>query len=166
MREWIYLDLPRSIITDLYIGMITLKYTQSNSICVIKDGQVVGVGSGQQTRILCTELAVSKAKRWAQKLIIDYTRFEFRDESTRTDKDQIVEEARQTQHSGKKERLENVSMCSDGYFPHTDNIELAANEAVRYIAAPMGSIRDDEIIDKCNEKGIVFCDTGLRLFHH
>ena len=159
-------NLPKSVVTDLYIGMITLKYTQSNSICVIKDGQVVGVGSGQQSRILCTELTLSKAKRWAQKLIIDYSRIEFPDGSTRADKDQIVEEARQTQYSCKNERLENVSMCSDGYFPRTDNIELAANEGVRYIAAPMGSMRDDEIIDKCDEKGIVFCDTRLRLFHH
>jgi phosphoribosylaminoimidazolecarboxamide formyltransferase / IMP cyclohydrolase len=160
--------LPQNIVDDLCIGMITLKYTQSNSICLIKEGQVIGIGSGQQSRILCTELAVSKANRWFQKLLLDYTSLEFPAKSTRTEKDQIIDEARKEAHTevDPEKMLREVSMCSDGYFPQIDNIELAAENGVKYIASPMGSIRDTQIIRTCNERHLVFCDTGIRLFHH
>jgi AICAR transformylase/IMP cyclohydrolase PurH len=160
--------LSTSSIDNLCIGMITLKYTQSNSICVVKNGHVVGIGSGQQSRILCTELALSKAKRWHQKLMLDYDSIDFPEQSNRTEKDQIIEKIRKDAEESLKtsQKLDELSLCSDGYFPQTDNIDLAANEGGKYIASPMGSIRDGDIIRKCNEKNIVFCDTGVRLFHH
>ena len=148
--------------------MITLKYTQSNSICVVKNGHVIGIGSGQQSRILCTELALSKADRWFQKRNLDYEAMRFPPASTRTEKDRIVEDLRKEKYSSKDAlpRLEKLAVCSDGFFPQTDNIELAAKQGVKYIAAPMGSIRDRDIIRYCNKNGILFCDTALRLFHH
>ena len=160
--------LEKKTIDDLCLGMIALKYTQSNSICAVKNGQVIGIGSGQQSRILCTELALSKAKRWYEKLMLDYVKIDFPPKSKRTDKDQIIDKAyHQALASGKGAGKQcGLCLCSDGFFPQPDNIEAAALEGVKYIASPMGSIRDRDIIDACDANSMVFCNTGVRLFHH
>jgi len=160
-------NIPDSIKRDLIVGMITLKYTQSNSICAIHNGQVIGIGSGQQSRILCTELALKKANRWYQKTKLDFEKIEFPLKASKTEKDQIIELERQ-KIFGEKILLNelDICLCSDGFYPQVDNIELAQKYGVKYIASPMGSIRDNEIIEKCNEFGIVFINTGVRLFHH
>jgi len=160
-------DIPDSIKKDLIIGMITLKYTQSNSICAIHNGQVIGIGSGQQSRILCTELALKKANRWYQKTKLDHDKISFPAKASKTERDQIIELERERVFGDKIILKElDICLCSDGFYPQVDNIELANKYGVKYIAAPMGSIRDNEIIEKCNQYGIVFVNTGIRLFHH
>jgi AICAR transformylase/IMP cyclohydrolase PurH len=163
-------DVPPEVKRNLLVGMITLKYTQSNSIDVVSNGHAIGIGSGQQSRILCTELALSKANRWYQKTRLDFSKVEFPDGGRikKTDKDQFLEQTRKDLYGDtlSLSDLPDLCLCSDGFFPQTDNIEAAHRNGVRTIASPMGSIRDGDIIERCNELGIVFVNTGVRLFHH
>lgn len=156
------------ILSDLKIGVLTLKYTQSNSICVVNDGHVIGIGSGQQSRILCSNLALTKANVWFQKNKLDYSFLNQLDNKKRTDLDQIIELERQKQYGDKilLNELPNTCLLSDGFFPQKDNIELANQYGIKYIATPMGSIRDNEIIETANKYGITIINTGIRLFHH
>jgi AICAR transformylase/IMP cyclohydrolase PurH len=164
-------DIKREVMDDIILGLITLKYTQSNSICVVHDGQTIGIGSGQQSRILCTKLALEKSLKCIlkqQDVAID---LEFPSGMTKTMKDQVVEEHISSIYNGKDgfsylRKLNNLVLCSDGYFPQIDNIEYANFSGIKYIAEPAGSINDPEIIRKCNEYGITLIDTGIRLFHH
>lgn len=160
-------DLNKSIIDDIKLGMITLKYTQSNSLCVVNSGQVIGIGSGQQSRILCSNLALSKANIWYQKLKLDYNFLE-NTSLKRTAIDQLIELEREKQFGNEilLKELPNSCLVSDGFFPQTDNIELAHKYGIKFIASPMGSIRDKEILSTADKYGITFIDTGIRLFHH
>jgi AICAR transformylase/IMP cyclohydrolase PurH len=153
---------------DLALGLVTLKYTQSNSICVVADGQVIGVGAGQQSRVLCTRLALAKANRWFQKLVMTGALPALPAKATRTEKDQLIEASRESRlgEEMKLPELGRLSLCSDAYFPHPDNIEVAAAASVTDIAAPLGSVRDDDILDACARAGITFHNSGVRLFHH
>ncbi len=161
-------QIPDKIKQSLVIGMITLKYTQSNSICVVKDGQVIGIGSGQQSRILCTELAITKAQKWYQKTLLTFENITFPEKTSKTEKDQILEQERAKLFQGQNSlaQCDDLCLCSDGFFPHKDNIEFAHKFGIKYIASPMGSIRDNDIIELCNQYGITFVNTGIRLFHH
>ncbi|MBN1767790.1 MAG: 5-aminoimidazole-4-carboxamide ribonucleotide transformylase [Prolixibacteraceae bacterium] len=161
-------QLSDSVIDDLLLGMITLKYTQSNSLCAVYKGQVIGIGSGQQSRILCSGLALSKANVWHQKQQLDYSFLDNMKGLKRTDTDQIIEQEREKQFGNKimLNELDGVCLISDGFFPQKDNIELAYQYGVKFIASPMGSIRDQEIIDTADKYGITFINTGVRLFHH
>ena len=161
-------NLTPQIESDIKLGMITLKFTQSNSICVVNNGQVIGIGSGQQSRILCTNLAISKANVWLQKQKLDYAFLNDSPGLKRTDMDQLVEQKR-VEHAGAENYLKDLSgtsLISDGFFPQVDNIELAHEFGIKFIASPMGSIRDREIIEKADQCGITFINTGVRLFHH
>lgn len=156
------------IMTDLKLGMLTLKYTQSNSICVVNNGHVIGVGSGQQSRILCSNLALTKANIWYQKMQLDYSFLAEYEGLKRTEIDQIIEQKRHETFGGKiiLNQLPGTCLLSDGFFPQKDNIELAAQYGIKYIATPMGSIRDSEIIETADKLGITIINTGVRLFHH
>ncbi len=153
---------------DLLLGMITLKYTQSNSLCVVQGGQVMGIGSGQQSRILCSGLALSKANIWYQKLQLNYNFLDQHSGLKRTDLDQLIEQQRESQFGDKimLSQLGGSCLVSDGFFPQTDNIKLAHDYGIKFIASPMGSIRDQEIIAAADQYGITFVDSGVRLFHH
>ena len=153
---------------DLLLGMITLKYTQSNSLCTVYNGQVIGIGSGQQSRILCSGLALGKANIWCQKQQLNYSFLEENGGIKRTETDQLIEQEREKQLGDKivLNSLDGVCLVSDGFFPQTDNIELAHKYGIKFIASPMGSIRDQEIIDTADKYGITFINTGVRLFHH
>jgi AICAR transformylase/IMP cyclohydrolase PurH len=162
--------IPLSAIENLLTGLITLKYTQSNSIAVTCNGHAIGIGSGQQSRILCSDLALSKANRWYQKTKLDYSEINYPADKklSKTEKDMMHDRIRQEKFQDRimLNEIENLCLCSDGFFPQTDNIELAHQYGVQFIAAPMGSIKDEEIISLCNEIGITFIDIGTRLFHH
>ncbi|UOO36796.1 phosphoribosylaminoimidazolecarboxamide formyltransferase [Oscillospiraceae bacterium CM] len=184
-------DLPDSARRDLVIALITLKYTQSNSVCYVKDAQAIGIGAGQQSRIHCTRLAGSKADNWwlrrhplvlalpfrpdigrpARDNAIDvYISDEYEDvvsdgawEAVFTKKpDILTTDEKKSWIAG----MTGVSVGSDAFFPFGDNIERARKSGVSYIAQPGGSIRDDNVIDVCNKYGIVMAFTGIRLFHH
>ena len=161
--------LPHLVSESLVVGLITLKYTQSNSVAVVHNGHAIGIGSGQQSRILCSELALSKANRWYQKTKLDYLSIEYPNERmSKTERDMLHDQVREKTYQARvllSER-DDICLCSDGFFPQTDNIQLAHRYGVRYIAAPMGSVKDDEILRVCNDLGITFIDIGLRLFHH
>lgn len=184
-------ELPENVKRDLIISLITLKYTQSNSVCYAKDGQVIGVGAGQQSRIHCTSLAGDKADIWHLRSHEKVLGLKFRQDIGRANidnaiaiyvsdhpEDVLVEGIWQTVFTEKpseftkdekKEFLENisgVSLGSDAFFPFSDNIERAAKSGVKFIAEPGGSIRDEEVIKKCDELGITMVFTGSRLFHH
>lgn len=160
--------IPSDILSDIKLGMLTLKYTQSNSICVVSNGHVIGIGSGQQSRILCSNLALTKANVWYQKSRLDYSFLNQFEGKKRTELDQLIESERQKQYGDKilLNELPNTCLLSDGFFPQKDNIELAYQYGIKYIATPMGSIRDTEIIETANKYGITIIDTGVRLFHH
>lgn len=160
--------IPHNIINDLKLGMLTLKFTQSNSICAVNNGHVIGIGSGQQSRILCSNLALTKANIWYQKSILDYSFLNDLDPQKRTDVDQVIELKRQEVFGDKimLQQLPETCLLSDGFFPQKDNIELANKYGIKYIATPMGSIRDNEIIETANKYGITIINTGIRLFHH
>jgi phosphoribosylaminoimidazolecarboxamide formyltransferase/IMP cyclohydrolase len=160
-------NLTPSLISDIKLGMITLKYTQSNSICVVNKGQVIGIGSGQQSRILCSNLALTKANTWYQKQQIDYSSINTQD-LKRTELDQLVEKRRNDVFGNQilLKELSGTCLISDGFFPQSDNIELANDYGVQVIASPIGSIRDKEIIETADRCGITFINTGVRLFHH
>jgi phosphoribosylaminoimidazolecarboxamide formyltransferase / IMP cyclohydrolase len=159
---------PQKILTDLKLGFITLKYTQSNSICVVNNGHVIGIGSGQQSRILCSGLALRKANIWYQKSQLDYSFLKEYPDLKRTELDQLIEQKREEAFGDQilLNKLPDSCLLSDGFFPQKDNIELAHRYGVKFIATPMGSIRDNEIIATADQLGITLIDTGTRLFHH
>ena len=176
---------------DLAISMITLKYTQSNSVCYVKDGQAIGIGAGQQSRIHCTRLAGQKADNWFLRQSPKVLGLQFVDSIRRPDRDNAIdlyigedymdvlaEGAWQNIFKVKPEvftreekrqwldQMENVTLGSDAFFPFGDNIERAHKSGVKYVAQPGGSIRDDNVIETCNKYGMVMSFTGIRLFHH
>lgn len=183
--------LPEEAKRDLIISLIALKYTQSNSVCYAKDGQVIGVGAGQQSRVHCTRLAGNKADNWYLRQHPKVLALPFREDIRRPDRDNTIdvyigEEDEDVLRDGawealftvkpeplsreeKKawlETLRGVSLGSDAFFPFGDNIERAHKSGVAYIAQPGGSIRDDNVIETCNKYGIAMAFTGIRLFHH
>ena len=176
---------------DLAISMITLKYTQSNSVCFVKDGQAIGIGAGQQSRIHCTRLAGQKADNWWLRQSPQVMNLPFVDSIRRADRDNAIdlyigedykdvlsdgawqaifkEKPEVFTREAKREwldKLEDVALGSDAFFPFGDNIERAHRSGVKYIAQPGGSVRDDNVIDTCNKYGMAMAFTGLRLFHH
>ena len=176
---------------DLVIALITLKYTQSNSVCYVKDGQAIGVGAGQQSRIHCTRLAGNKADNWYLRQHPKTLGLQFLDHIRRPDRDNAIDvylsdEYEDVLRDGVwqntfKVRPEpltaeekkawiatqtGVTVGSDAFFPFGDNVERAFKSGVKYIAEPGGSIRDDNVIEACNHHGITMCFTGIRLFHH
>ncbi len=176
---------------DLIIALITLKYTQSNSVCYAKNGQAIGIGAGQQSRIHCTRLAGSKADNWFLRQNPKVLNLPFKEDIGRADRDNAIdlyigEDYMDVLADGEWERIftekpsvftteekkawlaENtdVALGSDAFFPFGDNIERAYRSGVKYIAQPGGSIRDDNVIETCNKRGIAMCFTGMRLFHH
>ena len=184
-------DMPEDAVRDLIIALITLKYTQSNSVCYAYNGQAIGVGAGQQSRIHCTRLAGNKADIWHLRQHPKVLALPFLDSLGRPDRDNTIDvyisdECDDVLADGKwqnyfKEKPEaltaeekkeylaaitGVSIGSDAFFPFGDNIERARKSGVTYIAEPGGSIRDDNVIDVCNRYGMVMCFTGMRLFHH
>ncbi len=182
---------PESAQRDLIISLITLKYTQSNSVCFAYDGQAIGVGAGQQSRVHCTRLAGSKADTWFLRQCDRVLDLPFRDDLRRPDRDNVIDGyinrneedvcadgIWQKYFTRRPEPLTDgeiraylsgitgVSLGSDAFFPFDDNIERAHRSGVSYIAQPGGSIRDDIVIDCCNRYGIAMAFTGMRLFHH
>ncbi len=176
---------------DLAIAMITLKYTQSNSVCYVKDGQAIGIGAGQQSRIHCTRLAGNKADVWWLRQHEKVLGLQFVDGISRADRDNAIDVYISDEHDDiladgvwqtkfkvkpeiltareKKEwlsKLDGVSLGSDAFFPFGDNIERARKSGVRYVVEPGGSLRDDEVTATCDKYGMVMAFTGLRLFHH
>ena len=176
---------------DLAISMITLKYTQSNSVCYVKDGQAIGIGAGQQSRIHCTRLAGQKADNWWLRQSPQVMGLQFKDEIRRADRDNAIdiymgdeymdvladgvwentfkvkpEVFTREEKRAWLDKLTDVALGSDAFFPFGDNIERAHKSGVKYIAQPGGSIRDDNVIDTCNKYNMTMCFTGIRLFHH
>ena len=184
--------IPESAKRDLIIALITLKYTQSNSVCYAEGGQTIGVGAGQQSRIHCTRLAGSKADLWHLRQCPKVLALPFKSDIPRPNRDNaidvylnddecgdVLDEGRWQQFftvrpepmtkEEKREWLKNfteTALASDAFFPFSDNIERAVRSGVKYIAQPGGSVRDDDVISCCNEHGLVMAFTGLRLFHH
>ena len=184
-------ELPEEAKRDLLIALITLKYTQSNSVCYAKDGQAIGVGAGQQSRIHCTRLAGNKADIWYLRQHPKCLNLPFKEDIRRPDRDNTIdvyisddyedvladgtweqfftEKPEPLSREEKKEWLSTfsgVSLGSDAFFPFGDNIERAKRSGVQYVAPPGGSIRDDNVIDTCNKYNMTMCFTGIRLFHH
>lgn len=185
-------EIPESAKLDLLIALITLKYTQSNSVCYAEGGQTIGVGAGQQSRIHCTRLAGNKADLWHLRSHPEVLALPFREDIARPDRDNAIDlylnedECGDVLDEGKwqnfftsrpepftKEKKQawlkkfnQTALASDAFFPFSDNIERAYRSGVKYIAQPGGSVRDDAVIAACNEHGIVMVFTGLRLFHH
>ena len=183
--------LPASALRDLIIALITLKYTQSNSVCYAVDGQAIGVGAGQQSRIHCTRLAGNKADIWHLRQHEKVLSLPFLSTLGRPERDNVIDSyinqneedvckegiwqkyfTRRPEPFSEAEQkaylatLEGVALGSDAFFPFDDNIERAKKSGVSYIAEPGGSIRDDVVIDCCNKYGIAMAFTGMRLFHH
>ena len=184
-------EIPESAKIDLAISMITLKYTQSNSVCYAKGGQAIGIGAGQQSRIHCTRLAGSKADNWWLRQSPQVLGLQFVDGIGRADRDTSIdlyigEDYMDVLADGAWEKifkvkpevftreekrawldqLEDVALGSDAFFPFGDNIERAHKSGVKYVAEPGGSIRDDNVIETCNKYGMAMAFTGIRLFHH
>ena len=184
-------DLPESAKRDLIVALITLKYTQSNSVCYAKDGQAIGVGAGQQSRIHCTRLAGNKADIWYLRQCPKVLALPFKDTIRRPDRDNTIDVYISDDYEDvladgtweqffttkpepltKEEKkawlatFEGVALGSDAFFPFGDNIERAKRSGVQYIAQPGGSIRDDNVIDTCNKYNMTMAFTGIRLFHH
>ena len=184
-------DLPESAKTDLIISLITLKYTQSNSVCFAADGQAIGVGAGQQSRIHCTRLAGNKADLWHLRQSDKVLGLQFADGVGRPDKNNIIdiylsdecedvlgddvwkqyfavrpEPFTKEEQKAYLSKITGVSLGSDAFFPFSDNIERAKKSGVSYVAQPGGSVRDDLVIDACDKYGMVMAFTGMRLFHH
>ena len=184
-------NLPQQAKNDLLLALITLKYTQSNSVCYVKDGQTIGVGAGQQSRIHCTRLAGNKADIWWLHQHPKVLALQFVDGIRRADRDNAIDVYISDEYEDiladgvwqksfkvkpevltaqeKKEwakQLTGVSLGSDAFFPFGDNIDRAFKSGVQYIAQPGGSIRDDNVIETCDKYGMVMCFTGMRLFHH
>ncbi len=182
-------DIPEAAKNDLMISLITLKYTQSNSVCYVKGGQAIGIGAGQQSRIHCTRLAGNKADNWWLRQHEKVLGLKFLPGIGRADRDNAIdvyisddymdvlgewektfavkpEVLTREEKRAWLDQLTGVSLGSDAFFPFGDNIERAHRSGVQYIAQPGGSIRDDNVIECCNKYGIAMCFTGLRLFHH
>ena len=184
-------ELPESAKIDLVIALITLKYTQSNSVCYAKGGQAIGIGAGQQSRIHCTRLAGQKADNWFLRQSPKVLNLPFREKIGRADRDNAIDlyigdEYMDLLADGEWERtftekpevftreekrawldqLQDVALGSDAFFPFGDNIERAHKSGVKYVAQPGGSVRDDQVIETCNKYGMTMCFTGIRLFHH
>lgn len=183
--------LPAQAKRDLIISLITLKYTQSNSVCYVKDGQAIGVGAGQQSRVHCTRLAGNKADNWYLRQHPKVLALPFVENIRRPDRDNTIdvyisddymdvladgvweqfftvkpEPLTREERQEWLKTLDGVSLGSDAFFPFGDNIERAHRSGVQYIAQPGGSIRDDNVIDTCNRFGMAMAFTGIRLFHH
>ena len=184
-------DIPADKLDDLLISLITLKYTQSNSVCYVKDGQAIGIGAGQQSRIHCTRLAGQKADNWWLRQSPKVMGLQFVDGIRRADRDNAIDvyigdEYEDVLREGEWQRIfkvkpevftreekrawldKNTDVClgSDAFFPFGANIERAKKSGVAYIAEPGGSIRDDNVIETCNKYNIAMAFTGIRLFHH
>ena len=184
-------ELPESAVRDLILALITLKYTQSNSVCYAVDGQAIGVGAGQQSRIHCTRLAGSKADTWFLRQHDKVLALPFREGLGRPDRDNVIDGyinrneedvcadgnwqkyfTRQPEPLTDEEirayldTVDGVALGSDAFFPFSDNIERAYRSGVRYVAEPGGSIRDDAVIECCDKYRMVCAFTGMRLFHH
>jgi len=184
-------ELPDSAKIDLIIALISLKYTQSNSVCYAKNGQAIGIGAGQQSRIHCTRLAGTKADNWYLRQAPQVLNLQFVDGIGRADRDNSIDlyigdEYEDILAEGTWQKFfkvkphvftreekkawlagnTDVALGSDAFFPFGDNIERAHKSGVKYVAQPGGSIRDDHVIDTCNKYGIAMCFTGIRLFHH
>ena len=184
-------NIPDDKKDDLLISLITLKYTQSNSVCYVKDGQAIGIGAGQQSRIHCTRLAGQKADNWWLRQSPQVMGLQFVDDIRRADRDNAIDvyigdEYEDVLREGEWQRIfkvkpavftreekkawlaKNTGVClgSDAFFPFGDNIERAKKSGVAYIAEPGGSIRDDNVIETCNKYGMAMAFTGIRLFHH
>ena len=184
-------DIPEEALIDLKIALITLKYTQSNSVCYVKGGQAIGIGAGQQSRVHCTRLAGQKADNWYLRQAPQVLGLEFLDTLGRAERDNAIDvyigdeyedvlaegewqkrfkvkpevftrEAKRAWLDGNKD----VTLGSDAFFPFPDNIERAKKSGVKYIAQPGGSVRDDLVIECCNKYGMAMAFTGIRLFHH
>ena len=184
-------DLSEQAKIDMAISMITLKYTQSNSVCFVKNGQAIGVGAGQQSRIHCVRLAGQKADNWLLRQSPQVLNLPFRDDIKRAERDNAIDlyigdEYMDVLADGEWERVftekpavftqeekeawlsqaEGITLGSDAFFPFSDNIERAKKSGVKYVAQPGGSIRDQDVIDACDKYDMVMSFTGLRLFHH
>ena len=184
-------DLPEQAVTDLLVSLITLKYTQSNSVCYVKDGMAIGVGAGQQSRIHCTRLAGQKADNWFLRRHPKVLGLQFTDNIRRPDRDNAIDvytsdEYEDVLRDGEWQKVfkvkpealtaeekkawiaaqSGVSCGSDAFFPFGDNVERARKSGVQYIAEPGGSIRDDNVIETADRYGMVLAFTGMRLFHH
>ena len=184
-------ELPDAAKRDLIIALITLKYTQSNSVCFVKDGQAIGVGAGQQSRVHCTRLAGQKADNWFLRQCPKVLNLPFKDTISRAERDNAIDvyigdEYMDVLADGMWEKtftekpevftkeekrawldqMTDVTLGSDAFFPFSDNIERAHKSGVKYIAQPGGSVRDDAVIETCNKYGMVMSFTGIRLFHH
>ena len=184
-------DIPESAKRDLLISLITLKYTQSNSVCYVKDGQAIGIGAGQQSRIHCTRLAGNKADVWFLRQNPKVLALPFKDGLKRADRDNAIdvyisddyddvlrdgewqrvftecpEPLTREEKKEWRKNMSGVSLGSDAFFPFGDNIERAHKSGVEYVAEAGGSIRDDNVIETCDRYGMAMAFTGLRLFHH
>ena len=184
-------DIPEDALIDMKISQIVLKYTQSNSVCYVKDGQAIGIGAGQQSRIHCTRLAGSKADNWYLRQSPQVMGLKFADGLGRADRDNAIDvymgdeyedvlaegtwqrifkekPAVFTREEKRKwlDTMTDVTLGSDAFFPFSDNIERAHKSGVKYIAQPGGSVRDDAVIECCDKYGMVMSFTGIRLFHH
>ena len=183
--------IPENAVRDLKISLITLKYTQSNSVCFVKDGQAIGIGAGQQSRVHCTRLAGQKADNWWLRQCPKVMNLPFIDGIRRADRDNAIdvyigEEYMDVLEDGAWQRIfkekpevftreekrawldkmTDVTLGSDAFFPFSDNIERAHKSGVKYIAEPGGSVRDDAVIECCNKYDMAMAFTGIRLFHH
>ena len=184
-------EIPDLAKIDMIISLITLKYTQSNSVCFVKGGQAIGIGAGQQSRIHCTRLAGQKADNWFLRQSPQVMNLPFKEGMKRAERDNAIdlyigEDYMDVLADGKWENIftekpavftkeektawlaqnSDVTLGSDAFFPFDDNIERAVKSGVKYIAQPGGSIRDEDVIASCNKHGIAMCFTGIRLFHH
>ena len=184
-------DVPDEAKRDLIISLITLKYTQSNSVCYVKGGQAIGIGAGQQSRIHCTRLAGQKADNWFLRQHPKVMELPFRDDIGKPNRDNAIDvymgedfmdvladgqwqqffTERPEPLTGEEKRrwldsMDGVALGSDAFFPFSDNVQRAWRSGVRYIAQPGGSVRDDIVVEACDEYGIVMYFSGMRLFHH
>lgn len=184
-------ELPESAKRDLIISLITLKYTQSNSVCYVKGGQAIGIGAGQQSRVHCTRLAGSKADNWYLRQAPQVMNLPFVDSIKRADRDNAIDvymgddymdvladgrwektfKVKPPVFTAEEKRawldtMTDVALGSDAFFPFGDNIDRASKSGVKYVAQPGGSVRDDQVIETCNQYGMVMAFTGIRLFHH
>ncbi len=184
-------DLPESAVRDMIVALITLKYTQSNSVCFAIDGQAIGVGAGQQSRVHCTRLAGSKADTWFLRQSDKVLNLPFKEGISRPVRDNVIdgyinqteedvcaegvwqnyfterpEPFTAAEQRAYLDKMDNVALGSDAFFPFSDSIERGFKSGVKYVAEPGGSIRDDEVIKCCDKYGMVMAFTGMRLFHH
>ena len=163
-------EIPESARRDLVLALVTLKYTQSNSVCVTKDGQTLGVGAGQQSRVHCVRLACEKADLRLLREMPEILNHEFAADLGRPERDNAIDSLVRNMPDEKRREylagIDGAALGSDAFFPFPDNIERAARSGVKYVAQPGGSIRDDLVIRACDEYGIAMVMTGHRLFHH